>query len=149
MDKFHRDIIRRDAKKVGVYKVDYEKTMFVRSLVEVVERDVRARMSLPRKIHYFVAAHNAASGGLANRRYTVIVSRWSFDNPQHGRLMWVLYHELTHVAQCYNDGYIANHDKRFYEYFSTICPLEYWKYEQNYMPKPTSKWLITKGGLND
>lgn len=133
--------IRHDAKACGLYKLVVDKTQYLRSLVEVIEPQVRTKVSLPNRIYYFAGRHRAAHGGTSNKRYFAVIANWAFRNPQNGRLMWTIYHELSHVAQRFNDGFISNHDERFYHYFKQICPKQYWHYERAYMPRPTKKWL--------
>ena len=93
---------------------------------------------------------DVASGTSWDNPYRFTVPYWAY-NPSFkknresngGYFIYYVAHELSHILGHIKYGVVCNHDKKFYEMFTQICPEEYQHYELEYI-KTSSRHGVKK-----
>ena len=77
-------------------------------------------------------------------RHVVTIPKWVFLDSRKNYAYYYTAHEIAHIYNKCIDGNGNQHDKGFYTWFTSICPLELQHHELKYKPRYASAAGIRK-----
>lgn len=88
------------------------------------------------KIQPRIYAVNQTHGYCSYSRGFITIPVWVFKDEEY--LQEYLIHELTHWKD-FENRRTSDHSQKFWDIFCSICPAEWWHYEEKYKPREFKK----------